>query len=149
MAKKRKNPYLPFLFPIVIYIMALTLYPTIYALYLSVVKAGATSVWSFIGFKNYLDVIQDKLFWNSVQITFYFVIVTIIVEFLLGIGLALLLNREIRGMRLFRTVILIPIVMTPVVTGVTWKILYHSRFGFINYLLSIVGLPKPDWLGDP
>ena len=78
-----------------------------------------------------------------------FVVVGIAVEYVLGLAIALLMNRRLRGIGIFRTALLLPMAMTPIVTGMVWLILYNPNYGLINYLLGLVGIQGPDWISQP
>jgi multiple sugar transport system permease protein len=93
------------------------------------------------GFDNYTELVNDPSFVNSVQVSFTFVFVAVLLEFCLGIALALLVT--------LRTALMVPIMMTPVVVGVLWRTLFNSSYGVINYLLSLVHVPPQLWLGSP
>ncbi|MCX7028239.1 MAG: sugar ABC transporter permease [Spirochaetes bacterium] len=103
----------------------------------------------FIGLKNFLDAVQDDRFWNSLKVTAIFVGTAVPIEFLLGLGIALLLNSLPRGRGFFQSILLIPMVMPPIVVGLNWKLLYDPNYGIINYLFSVLGLPPQIWLSDP
>lgn len=103
----------------------------------------------FIWFRNYLNMIADRQFWHAVSLTLYQVGVTVIGQLILGMIMALLLSREFRGVGLARSLYLIPMMTTPIVVGLTWRMLFNDDIGMINYLLEQLRLPTPNWLGDP
>jgi multiple sugar transport system permease protein len=84
-----------------------------------------------------------------VRITLIFVVVSVAIEFLLGMGLALLATSRVKAIGLIRTVLLIPLMMTPVVVGVLWRTLYHTTYGAINFFIGLLGIPPQTWIGNP
>ena len=103
---------------------------------------------TLVGPSKYLDTLQDPVFWGSVGRTIYQVGGTVTLQLIIGLTIALLLNRQFRGVRFVRSAYLIPMMMTPVVVGIVWKMLLNTDFGFINYLLSLVGIGPVNWLGS-
>lgn len=103
----------------------------------------------FIGFGNYKRMFADPTFWNSIGKTAYQVIGTVSGQMVLGMGIALLLSRKFRGVGLLRSLYIIPMMITPVVAGLLWRILFNPDSGAINYYLSLIGIHGPNWLGDP
>jgi len=104
----------------------------------------------FIGFENYRRLLNDPMFWTALKNTLYFVIVGGPLSVLVSLGAALLVNHRLtRFQGVFRTLLFLPVVTTLVVVAVVWRYLYHPRYGFLNYVLGLAGLPPIDWLGDP
>ncbi|MEX2190378.1 MAG: sugar ABC transporter permease [Bacteroidota bacterium] len=104
----------------------------------------------FIGFRNYLNLFNDPLFWKAMSNTFYFVLVGGPLSVALSLIMALMVNAKVVRFRsFFRTVYFVPVVTTLVAVAVVWRFLYHPRFGLLNYVLSWVGIDAIDWLGDP
>jgi len=102
----------------------------------------------FIGFKNFTDLMRDKLFYQSLFNTFYFTAICLLIEVGLALFLAALLDRKIRGIIFFRTIYFSPFVMTLVVASVVWLWMYQSDVGLINNLLRKIGIQGPTWLFD-
>jgi multiple sugar transport system permease protein len=102
----------------------------------------------FIGFSNYSQMFSDPTFWNSIGKTAYQVIVTVSGQMVLGMSIALLLSRKFRGVGLLRSLYIIPMMITPVIVGLLWRMLFNPSGGAINYFLSLVGIHGPNWLGD-
>jgi multiple sugar transport system permease protein len=137
--------------PAVLVLAALTLFPIGYVIWLSLTDYGVNSASPngvFIGLDNYRLIKDDPAFWDSVRVTGLFIGGAVLTEFLLGFGIALLLNRKMRGLGLIRTLLLLPMVMTPVIVGLAWRMLYGPTYGFFDYLLSLLGLGQPAWLDD-
>jgi multiple sugar transport system permease protein len=104
----------------------------------------------FVGFKNYLQLFDDPLFYTALQNTFYFVIIAGPLSIVVSLGAALLLNNKlVKYKAIFRLSYFIPVVTTLVAVAIVWRFIYHPKFGIINYLLSLVGISQVDWLGEP
>ncbi|MDQ1924883.1 carbohydrate ABC transporter permease [Massilia pseudoviolaceinigra] len=104
----------------------------------------------FIGLANYAELLQTPLFWKALGNTLFFVVVGVPLSIAASLGAALLLNSRLAWFKpLFRTAFFAPVVTSMVAVAVIWRYLYHSRYGFINYGLDLVGLAPVDWLGDP
>lgn len=138
--------------PAFIVLAVILLYPLGYALWLSfhqwtlrTFKQGIP----FIGFQNYADLFSNPDFLNSLKVTFTFVILAISFELILGMALALLLNREIKGKGLFRSMILLPMMCTNVVIGLMWRLLLNYQYGLVNYYLGQLGILPVEWLSSP
>lgn len=137
--------------PAVLVLAALTLFPIGYVIYLSLTDYGVNSASPngvFIGLDNYRLIKDDPAFWDSVRVTGLYTGGAVIAEFLLGLGIALLLNRKLRGLGLVRALLLLPMVMTPVIVALTWRMLYGPTYGYFDYLLGLLGFRQPDWLND-
>ncbi|MEM1267365.1 MAG: sugar ABC transporter permease [Pseudomonadota bacterium] len=102
----------------------------------------------FVGLKNYITLASDPNFLESLSVTLRFAFIVVAVEMVLGVGLALLLDRNIRGMSFLRTMFILPMMIAPVVVGLMWRYMYHPTVGTFNRFLEDVGLPKVDWLGQ-
>lgn len=124
-------------------------YPVAYAIWTSFRDLNLVSnTDAFVGLRNYQRALASPVFWESVRVTVEFAVGAIVVEFLLGLGLALLLNREMRFRGLIRTYLLVPMFLAPVVVAIIWKFMYDAEFGLFNWLLALVHLPPQTWLGS-
>jgi multiple sugar transport system permease protein len=102
----------------------------------------------FVGLGNYLGIASDGMARSSVQFTVLLAAVALPLEMLLALGIALLI-RGVLGERVIRSVILLPMMLPPVVTGIAWKMLFNHDFGPVNYFLSLFGVSKVSWVGSP
>ena len=102
----------------------------------------------FIGLTNYIADLKNDEFTGSVVTTWIFTIGVVLIEFVLGLLIALGLNSLGKGKNVIFTVIIIPMMITPVAVGLTWRLMLHSQLGIVNYLLSLIGVGKIDWLGN-
>ena len=104
----------------------------------------------FVGLRNYLDLLRSAEFWNAFGNTLYFVVLGVPLSLGLSLLCAVLLNSAAaRAQSFFRTAVFAPVVATMVAVAVIWRYLLHTRYGWINHLLSSVGVAPVDWLGDP
>ncbi|KAF1711780.1 carbohydrate ABC transporter permease [Pseudoxanthomonas sacheonensis] len=104
----------------------------------------------FVGLGNYVGLLQNPLFWKSLGNTLYFVIVGVPLSVAMSLGAALLLHSKVGRLKpFFRTAYFAPVVTTVVAVAVIWRYLFHTRYGLVNWGLSVLGIDAIDWLGDP
>jgi multiple sugar transport system permease protein len=108
---------------------------------------GAFVTARFIGFENYSQAFLDPRFWESIWVTVILIVLALIVQIPLGIGLAVLLHRNLAGTQFFRTVLIIPMLLTPVAVGLMWRFMFDADLGVINWALDQIGIHGPNWLG--
>jgi multiple sugar transport system permease protein len=129
--------------------------PLVAALFLSLTDFDiyALADWRnarFVGGENYLRLLRDPLFWKVLRNTLVFVVIGVPLTLAASLGGALLVHSKLARFRgLFRTIFFAPVVTTLVAVAVVWRYLYHPRYGLINQMLGLIGLPAIDWLGDP
>ncbi len=103
----------------------------------------------FVGFGNYLDLLRTPLFWTSLSNTLYFVAVGVPLSIAVSLAAALLLDSKLARFKgFFRTALFAPVVTTIVAVAVIWRYFFHTRYGFVNYVLGLVGIEPIDWLGS-
>ncbi len=110
---------------------------------------GGFPIPHFIGLGNYWAAVQDPRFWNSVANMFYFTVIAVPVEAVLGLAVALLLNRKIFLKGLIRTLVLLPMIATPVAIGLIWALMMNPELGILNHFLQVIGLPRILWATSP
>ncbi len=104
----------------------------------------------FVGLDNYIGLLANPLFWHALGNTLYFVAVGVPLSIMLSLGAALLLNSKLGWFKpFFRTAYFAPVVTTVVAVAVIWRYLFHTSYGLVNWILSIIGVHPVDWLGDP
>ena len=104
----------------------------------------------FVGFRNYVELLQQPLFWKSLGNTFYFVLLGVPLSLGASLGAALLVNSKLARFRnVYRTIYFAPVVTTMVAVAVVWRYIFHTRYGFLNYGLGFFGIDPIDWMGDP
>lgn len=138
-----------FLAPSMIILTAFAAYITIALIYLSLCNWNVSNPTPVLaGLTNYISILRDTSFWKSLGRTFLYLICTVTGEVGIGFFVAYIFNKEIRGIRYLRTLILIPMAITPVVAGMFWKVMYNASYGPINYFLSLIGLKGPAWIAS-
>lgn len=142
---------LGFLLPGFAYLVLVRLVPAVFTVYLSFTHwdLQQPAPPQFIGLRNYAALARDAGFLASLGRTLAFMLVATAIELALGLAIALLLNRPMALRRTIRTIVLAPMVITPVVVGMIWYILYHPTIGPLNWLLSLIGIGPAGWLTDP
>ena len=108
-----------------------------------------SATWQFIGVENFVEMLHDPQTPRIVFNTLYLVVGTTAIDTLVGLGLAVLMEGGFRGLRLIRTLYLLPIMTAPIVVALCWRAMFNNDAGWINYGLSLVHLPQPIWLGNP
>jgi multiple sugar transport system permease protein len=104
----------------------------------------------WVGWHNYVALLQTPLFWQALGNTLYFVVVGVPLSLAASLGTALLLNSPAARLQpLFRTALFAPVVTTLVAAAVVWRYLFNARYGWLNYALGSIGIAPIDWLGDP
>jgi multiple sugar transport system permease protein len=104
----------------------------------------------FVGFDNYLRLLQTPLFWQALLNTLYFVVLGVPLSIVVSLGTALLLHSQLTRFKAFyRTALFAPVVTTLVAVAIVWRYLLHARYGLLNYALGAFGIDPIDWLGDP
>ncbi len=105
----------------------------------------------FVGFENYINIFKDPYFWDSMGRTIYFMVASIAVEMILGIGVAMLLNRRFWGRGFLRAIILIPWALPITIDAIMWKWIFNANYGAFNALLTQLGLlgKYKAWLSTP
>jgi ABC-type sugar transport systems, permease components len=104
---------------------------------------GISANREFIGIGNYIELFQDRSFWNAMKNNLVLVVVSIFVQLPGAICLALLLNAKIKGMKLFRTIFFMPMLLSTVATGIMWILFYDPNFGLLSKLFVALGMAAP------
>ncbi len=146
--------YLPWLYvgPAMLVMAVACLYPVLSAFQLSLFDWNMGTPWSsarWVGLSNFVSAFTNPRVWSSLQTTLLFAAVCVTVEMLLGIALALALEKPVRGTAAFRTMFILPMMIAPVAVGLTWRYMFDAQFGLINALLKVVGFSAQNWLAEP
>lgn len=142
------------LLPTIIILCVVIVYPIGYSLSLSFQNLNISNPSrgrQFVGFQNYIDVLRSQEWWLSLLRIFYFVASDLLIGISLGLGIALLLNKERRGKGVMLAIIVFPYVLAPIVNSLIWKLIYDPNYGFLNGLLLQLGIIKSyiPWLARP
>lgn len=134
--------------PTLIFLALLTAFPTISLIYYSLSRWSLTNFQpKWAGLENYRQLLfEDPTFWISLEKTALFTFGAVGLEFLFGLGIAQLFNRPLKMIGVLRSLIILPMVVTPVVTGLIWRIMYNPDFGLINYFLGMLGFEPRAWV---
>ena len=135
-----------FLSPWLIGFLVFTLVPVGLSFYYSLCKFNMLQPPRFIGLKNYTDLMHDKVFWLATENTFYYAVMALPAGLLVSLGIAILLNVQIPGQSIWRTIIFMPSLVPIVASAMLWMWLLNPRLGLINLLLGKIGIPGPPWL---
>jgi multiple sugar transport system permease protein len=139
------TPYL-LLAPAAVALAAVSIYPLFYGIRASVERYRYGRETGFVGLDNYRTIYHDATFWDALGVTLKYVVLTVSLETVLGLALALLVARELRFSGPIRVALILPMTIAPVVVGVIWRLLYASDIGVVNPLFSTFGLSEPDVL---
>jgi multiple sugar transport system permease protein len=146
-----RHPVPVFTLPSVLVVAVLMVFPVGYTLYMSLHSWFASSVTSpeFIGLNNFRRAfVEDERFRNALRLTLYFTALATLLQLVLGVALALVLNRPFRGKGLVRSIFLLPMVATPVAIALVWMMMYNPTLGVMNYLVGLVGLGPYRWVSN-
>lgn len=146
---REDNTKFAFLLPAVVWIVIFTVFPLLYAIYTSLFSFRYGKINQFVGLTNFGRLFTDANLRGALWITVTFVVVTLTVEMLLGFGLALMFNREIRGKNVWRAIMTLPLFATPVAMGYLGITLFYETNGPVNALISALGGTPPPWLSNP
>lgn len=135
--------------PTLIGLLILNIIPAIQTLILSFQKVGTFGVGKWVGFDNYIKLFKDKAVISATINTFGYAIIVVPLTVVFSLIVAVLLNKKIKGVSVYRTIYFLPMVAAPAAIAMVWRWLYNSEFGLINYLLSLIGIKGPQWLSDP
>lgn len=140
-----------YIIPAIIILFIVTIFPLLFSVYMSVHRFLTIDPRTpFIGFDNYSTLFSNPDFLNSLRVTFIYVLASVALTFLAGLGLALVLNQDIKGVTVVRTFVILPITIAPVVVGFAWKYLLDPGQGLVGaFLLPSIGIAPPAILGDP
>jgi multiple sugar transport system permease protein len=141
-----------FVWPTLILLLAMNIFPLFYSLYLSFTRyimiKPVPPVW--IGLGNYQEALSDPTMWASFATSGRYALLSVGLQTIVGFSLAMLVRAKFKGSGLITTLILIPMMLSPVVVGVFWKLIYNPTYGIFNYLLGYTNpASSPMWLSDP
>lgn len=136
--------------PAMLILLGLTIFPSLYMFYAAVHKISPNPdiPWEFVGIGNFVRLLTDSQFHVGLWNTIIFTVSAVTTEFLLGLGLALLLDKYIRRLTFLKTILMIPMMLPPIAVAITWKLIYEPQFGVLNEFMFRLGLPLQAWAGD-
>lgn len=146
------SPPILLLLPSLLVVGVLIVVPLLFSLYASFTEyylLRPASLLSWVGLANYLEILRDPKFWIAFVRTFVFLTVALNLEMVVGLGLAMLVNRALRGKQLLRTLLMYPMTFSPILVGYMFKYMYNDNIGIINNALQSLGLNLViPWLVD-
>ena len=135
--------------PSLVFLLGVSVFPLLYSLRISFYSFRFGSPFAFIGLDNYIHIFRDHEFWSALAITAIFTFFAVSIEFLLGLGLALLVAGDFRFKGLFRTAFMLPMVVTPVIVGITFRFIFTSDLGVVSYLTTLIFGKQFNFLSTP
>ena len=137
-----------FVAPLGALLLCFMVFPTLYSLWMSFTDYTMRGAPEFIGLDNYRYLLADAEFWAALRRTVFVMIVSIAAELVLGMGLALLLNREFRGQNLLRGLCFAPLLVSPLAMSLMWKYILDVEYGVVNHALAAAGAGARPWFAD-
>ncbi|MBW8352107.1 sugar ABC transporter permease [Bacillus sp. IITD106] len=144
-ARKEQRAFWIFISPWVIGFLLFTGGPIIASLILSFTDYNVIDSPKFVGFKNFVGLFDDKLFYKSLTVTSYYVVLAVPFSIIIGLTLAILLNQKVKGQAFFRTMFYAPSIISGVSVAFLWSWLLNPDFGIVNGILNIFGIEGPGW----
>ena len=147
--KRNRKIFLIFMVPAIVVLFSTTIYPMIYAGYLSFRSYDLAKLFVprvFVGWANYREILSAPEFLHTLNVTAKLMAMTLSVQLVLGVGMALLVTQRLPGMGVMRTLLLIPMMISPVIVGLVWLFLYFPELGYLNYFLSFLGISPVAWI---
>jgi multiple sugar transport system permease protein len=141
-----------YLGPAVLIMAAACLYPVLSAFHLGLFDWSMGTPWSearWVGLNNFISAFSNPRVWSSLWTTLLFAAVCVSAEMVLGIALALALEKPVRGTAFFRTIFILPMMIAPIAVGLVWRYMFDAQFGLINAVLALVNVSPMTWLADP
>jgi len=139
-----------FVLPALAFIALMVAYPIFYTARLSFFEWSMSAIQpsKWIGLDNYASLLKGKEFWDALWLTFYHSSISIVLETILGVAIAILFSRKIAGAKTIKTMMMLPMVATPVSVGLVWLLIYEPSIGLANQLLKQLGFETQEWLGS-
>ncbi|RME44011.1 MAG: sugar ABC transporter permease [Chloroflexi bacterium] len=148
MYEKSRTKYL-FVVPGIVWVFVFTIFPLLYSLRLAFSRSRLGQPVTWAGLKNFQRAFSDYRFWDTLEVTLLFVFASVFLTVLLGLLLALLFNRPIRGQRVFRSLFTVPLFTAPVALGYLGLTIFHEEVGAVNTVLRAMGMTNlPRWFSD-
>lgn len=137
-----------FIAPWIVGFLAFQLYPILSSLYFSFTDYEIPGKPVFIGFQNYITAFHDSIFFQSIEVTLYYTLLSVPIGLLLSLFFAMLLNQNVLGKGIFRTLMYLPSMVSGVSMSLLWVWIFNPQYGVANYLLSLIRISGPAWLSD-
>ncbi len=138
-----------FLLPTLVIVFGFHVLPVLYSFGLAFYNWDLLTPAKFVGFRNFVLLWNDPLFWKSIWNTLYYTAVSVPLNIILALSVALLLNQHIKGIDAYRVIYFIPVITSINAISIVWKLIYHPSWGLLNKFLESMGIPGQRWLLDP
>jgi len=139
-----------FVIPTMTGLIVLNIIPIFQTIWQSFFKVGDFGRGNiFIGFQNYALLFSDTQVWQSLANTFVYTLLEVPLAIIIALIFAVMLNRDIAGRAVFRTIFFLPMVAAPAAIAMVWRWLYNGNFGLINFVLGRIGIPPVNWISAP
>lgn len=151
MSKRKREDWIAgyvFIAPLVIGLSVFYIWPFLQNFWFSFNEVNKFNVATFIGLENYKKLFTDKNLWNATWNTFQYVIITTPITIAISLFIATLLNSDIKGKSIYRTIYFLPSVTMPVAISLVWKFIFNGDYGILNSFLSVFGIEGRSWLSD-
>lgn len=152
MTRRRLPEWFVLLLPAIIVIAAVVLIPLLFSLYSSFTPYKLTrpsTLWKWVGSYNYEKILSDAKFWAAFGRTVLFLTIVLNLELLLGLGIALMMNKVTWGQRTLRTILMFPMMFSPILVGFQFKFIFNDNIGLVNNALQSMGFNAAlPWLVD-
>ena len=135
--------------PAVIFTVAMIAFPVVYTIWLGFQSFSSTGKQSFAGLANYAKLASDYEFWHGLWVTIALYVLSLVLQLVFGVWLALVLFHAKRLPGIVRSMFISPFMMPPVVAGMMWLVILDPSLGAANYILQSLGLPPSEWLASP
>jgi len=140
-----------FILPTIVLLIVMNIFPLIYSLFLSFTEysviANTPPIW--VGLDNYTRILSDAQFWEYFAFTGRYAVVSVGLQTVVGFGLAMLVRNKFKGSPIITTLILVPMMLSPIVVAQFWKLIFNPSYGILNPLLGFTNInTSPEWLGD-
>ncbi len=137
-----------YLVPLLVVLSVFMLYPTFYCLFMSFTDYILKGAPEFVGLENYRDLLEDTAFWQALFRTAYVLVVCISVELILGMSIAILLNRDFMGQNIVRGLCFLPLLISPLAMSLMWNYMLHVQFGIVNQVFDWIGFGRYEWFSS-
>lgn len=134
--------------PALVIVVAIAFYPVLYGVVLSVTDSTIIAFGSFTGAENYIEMFQNPDFLEGLSNTLIYTVVSVALEFVIGLGIALAINQAFRGRGLVRAAVLVPWAFPTVISAAMWRLMFQDQVGIIQYVASTIGLINEPILSD-
>jgi multiple sugar transport system permease protein len=150
MAQRNLISGLLFISPWLVGVLIFTIYPIVASFYYSLTSYDVISAPRFIGIENYLNAFtSDPIFFQAIGNTLFYALIFLPLSMLVAVSVALLLNLQVRGLTIYRTLFFLPSIVPEIASAMLWGWILNPQFGLVNALLKALGIPTVGWLSDP